>query len=253
MCIFNIMAAWLISGLVFPQCYEPAVFLTGLDVEASEEHGSTCRPVLSAFWRGLWGSRPSSSLVSAAEWGAANVPSCICLTSCRSRFFFSILHTLVSRLPFVWNVSGSSFPFPDSWSELLAVWRSGRRGRRRWFNSHVTLSAWQRCRGASGEGFTHTHTHRTHCAYTSTYRSTHRQDPVHAQSHMYVCRALTHTHFFHLHWRLSPDTLVQRHLNRVQQQNEPQFKSLKWGMWNVLPHYPDHQRNNTQPTQGSLK
>lgn len=112
--------------------------------------------------------------------------------------------------------------------------------------AEMSRSKWRRI-------YSHTHTHRTHCAYTSTYRSTHRQDPVHAQSRMYVCKALTHTHFFHLHWRLSPDTLVQRHLNRVQQQNEPQFKSLKWGMWNVLPHYPDHQRNNTQRTQGSLK
>lgn len=91
-------------------------------------------------------------------------------------------------MPVIENISGSSLPFPDSWSELLAVWRSGLRGRRRWFNSHVTLSPWQRRRGASGEGFhssAHLHAHTD--AHTSSVECTH--------SHACMRGELSHTFF----------------------------------------------------------
>ncbi len=166
---------------MFPSCSDPAVFLTVLTWRHHKNMGLTCHPVLSAFLRGLW-SFTSDVFLGHHSWvshwkevktsSLKNVPSYIA-SSHVALTFFSILHSSVSRLPFVWNVAVSSFPFPDSWSELLSVWRSGQRGRRRWFNSHVTLSAWQRCRGASGKGFTHTH--RTYIyIYAYTYRFTHK-------------------------------------------------------------------------------
>lgn len=75
------------------------------------------------------------------------------------------------------QTAGASYCLPGHWAS----------GRRRWFNSHVTLFAWQRHRGASGEGFTHTH----------------------AVTHGRV--EAFRTRCFHLRCGLSLDTLVQTH------------------------------------------
>lgn len=58
---------------------------------------------------------------------ATSAPS---LISCFFFLLFLILHSFASRLPFFWNVPGLSFPFPGSWSELLAAWWSGQKGER---------------------------------------------------------------------------------------------------------------------------
>lgn len=68
-------------------------------------------------------------------------PPHICPVLRRSHFLLPSLILLRRGCNLAWNVPGSSFPFPDSWSKLLAAWLWG--GARRWFDSHVTLSAWQ--------------------------------------------------------------------------------------------------------------
>ena len=85
-------------------------------------------------------------------------------------------------------------------------------GRHRWFNSHVTLSAWQRRRGASGEGFIHTDTH------THTYIHIHTQIESSTYTVTHVCVESFHTRFSHLHCGRWHDTLVHRHSSRVQRQ-----------------------------------
>lgn len=211
MCTFDFMALHLARAVV-----EPAVFFDSPDTETSREHGLNLSSCLFSFEAEFFFFLESGFLWSlgANRWKEAKtgslekVPSYICFVS-RPSCLLSVFHSFVSRLPFVWNVPGSSFPFPDSWSELLAAWRSGRWGRSRWFNSHVTLSAWQRRRGASGEGFTHTHTHTldTYFIY------------IHIRMHTQIGSMFTHI-FFHSRWRLLLVVLVQRHSNRARPQSK---------------------------------
>lgn len=113
--------------------------------------------------------------------------------------FLFVLHPFVSRLPFVRNVSGSSFPFPDSWSELLAVWQPGRRGEKQMvrFSCHpvclaaTTGSKWRRI---------YSHTLNIYCTYTHTLIGSDAYTVTH------LCVESFHTHFSHLHWRPLFDT-----------------------------------------------
>lgn len=120
------------------------------------------------------------------------VPSYICLVSRRSPSF-SVPHSFVSRLPFVWNVSGSSFPFPDSWSELLAAWRSGQRGERD-ADGSILMSPCLLGRDVAEQVerdlLTHTH---TEDVYMHIHTRTNRIQRIH--SHACMCGELSHTFF----------------------------------------------------------
>lgn len=135
------------------------------------------------------------------------------------------------------NISGSSFPFLDSWNELLAVWRSGRRGRLRWFDPHVALSAWQRHRGASGEGLVQTH------IYIHVQTRTRAVSSASAVTHVCV---ESFTHIFSIYVGGFYSTLSSRHTCRVWRQNKLQLRPLKWGIQKVLL-----QRSDTKPATGT--
>lgn len=200
---------YLISLTISPTYCEPAVFLTVVTWRTQVRPAIQPLVELCLFWSALanlWFTERR------LKW-AARRKSHICLVSCHSCFFSGSFVLLYCGCHSFWNASGSSFPFPSSWSELLAAWRSVRQEKRsRWFNSHVTLSAWQRCQGASGKGFTHTQW--KYIVYTCTCKCTHNWDPV-------------HTDFFHLHWRPSVDAPVQKHLIWVQQENKLQRSNPK--------------------------
>lgn len=153
------------------------------DMEASQEHGLNLlswlfcvlkRPLEVCFGQhSHWKEVKTGSL--------EKVPSYICLVSRRSPFsfhpsFFCIAVAIrLERLGIVFSISRQL----ERVTGCLAI---GPAGRHRWFNSHVTPSAWQSRQGASGEGFTH-----RHWTYTYTYRCIH--------SHACMCGELSHTFF----------------------------------------------------------
>lgn len=133
--------------------------------------------------------------------------------SCHVIFSFFILHSFVSRLLFVWNISGSSFPFSDSWRELVAAWRSGQREDA---DGSILMSPRLLGRDMSEQVETDLLTYRT---YIHTHTDAHIYRNQCIQSHAStVCVEGTYTHLFHLHFRLLLDTLIQGTSNRVKQQ-----------------------------------
>lgn len=121
--------------------------------------------------------------------GLKKAPSYICLVSRRS-CSFSVLHSFVLRLPFVLERLGTVFSIPRQLERVTGCSAIGPTGGEEADGSILTSppSAWQRCQGASGEGFTCTQ------GTKYTYRCIHRT-PVHVQSSMCVCGEFERTFF----------------------------------------------------------